>query len=126
MVLVQIPRPLQRVSHNLLKDGFPGVIGVILLQEGNADVLQEQNLSAAVGGVFSGKDPEERSLSCAVRGNKGHLVPFIYIEVNSLEQDFWAITLGNVLYLQITWHRTQRYAIFGLILAMASKKEDSL
>ncbi len=88
--------------------------------------LIDSELLKVIPSIFSGQNLQERSLSCAIWGNEGHLVPLIDIEVNSLEQDLWAITLGNVLYLQITWHRTKRYAIFGLILAMASKKEDSL
>ena len=41
------------------------------------------------------------------------LFQLIDIEVNSLEQDLRAITLGNVLYLQITWHNVQSYTFLA-------------
>ena len=57
VVLIQMLRPLYGGVHYLAEDGFLRVIGVVLLQEGDADVLEEENATAAVGTVLAGQDP---------------------------------------------------------------------
>ena len=104
MVRVQLSGPGGRCVHDLPEDGFPGVEGVLLFQEGDADVLEEEHLAAAVGGVFPGQDAQQGGLARSVGGYQGHLVPFVDIEVNAAEQHFGTVALGEVFYLQVTGH----------------------
>ena len=48
MVRIQMRRPFRRTVHDLPENAFIGVEGVFLFQEGNADVLEEEHLTAAV------------------------------------------------------------------------------
>ena len=108
MVRVQMPGPFLRIVHNLVMDRLVRVKGIVLLQKGNAYILEKQHLSAAVRGVLPGQYPKQGSLSRSVGRNERHLVPFIDIEINVLKQHLGAVTLGNVLYLQVTGHRTTK------------------
>ena len=70
----------------------------------DADVLEEEHLAAAVGGVFPGQDAQQGGLARSVGGYQGHLVPFVDIEVNAAEQHFGTVALGEIFYLQVTGH----------------------
>ena len=67
MVLVQVLRPFGGPVHDLPEDALLGVVGILLLQEGDADVLEEQDLATTVGLVLAGEDPQQGGLPGAVR-----------------------------------------------------------
>ena len=104
VVLVQLLRPLGRLVHDLPKEGFLRVKAVFLLQKSNTDVFEKQDLPTAVRRVFPRQDAQERSFSRPVGRDERHFVPFIDIEADVLEQHLRPITLGDILYLQVTGH----------------------
>ena len=116
---VQVPGPLGRCVHDLGEDTFFRIVGVFLFQEGDADVFEEEHFSAAVRGVFPGQDLQEGSFSGAVGGDQGHFVAFVDIESDMLEQHLGAVTLGNVLDLQVTCHNyLQRYKLIRFFVSL--------
>ena len=112
MLLVQVVGPLPRIVHDLPEDGLLGIEGVFLFQEGDPYVFEKEDLPAAVGLVLAGEDPQEGSLSGPVRRDERHLVAFIDVEVDVLEQHLGTVRLGYVLDLQVACHNLQRYAFY--------------
>ncbi len=112
MLLVQVVRPLPRIVHNLAKDGLLGIVSVFLFQESDPYILEKEDLPAAVGLVLAGEDPQEGRLPGPVRRDERHLVAFIDIEVDVLEQHLGTVRLGYVLDLQVACHDLQRYAFY--------------
>ena len=112
MVLVQVLRPFGGPVHDLPEDALLGIVGILLLQESDADVLEEQDLPAAVGLVLAGEDPQQGGLPGAVRRDERDLVALVDVEVDVLEQHLGAVRLGNVLDLQVTCHGKTKIRIF--------------
>ena len=114
MVRIQLSGPFRRAVHNLAEKGLLRIILVLLFQKSDADILEEQHLAAAVGSIGSGQDPQQRGLARPIGGDERHLVAFIDIEADIAEQHFGAVTLGNVLDLQVTCHgKANLLIIFG-------------
>ena len=107
MVRIQVPGPFLRTVHNLPENGFLRVVAVLLLQKSDADIFEEQDLAAAVGGIGSGQNLQQRRFARPVGRNQRHLVAFIDIKADVPKQHLGAVTLGNVLYLQITCHKDE-------------------
>ena len=82
-----------------------GVVGVVLLQECDADFFQELDLAAGVGLVLSGQDAHQRGLTGSVRCDQGDLVTLVHVEADMVEQHFRTVRLGDVLYLQVGRHQ---------------------
>ena len=109
MLRIKVLRPRFAVPHNLIPHCGLGVIFILLFKECDADVLEEYDLAAGVGAIFAGEDAQEAGLAGAVRGDKCDLVAFVDVEADVFEQDLGPVGLGDVLYLEVTWH-IQKYS----------------
>ena len=90
-VFVHLLQMRSGVGVNLFADAERRVVGVVLLEKGYADVLEEDYPASGVGLVLPGKYPQQRSLARAVRCNQGNLVAFVYIESDILKKNFRAV-----------------------------------
>ena len=86
--LVKMLRKLLTTIHNLPENSFLRVEVIFLLQEGDAYILEKQNLSARIALVLSCENPHKRSLSRAIGRNKRNFVPLIYIESDMFKKNF--------------------------------------
>ena len=72
---------------------------IVLLEEGNGDILHKFYAASRVGTLLPCQYGEQRALASSVRRNKGNLIPLIYIKGDIPEEHLGAIRFANILYL---------------------------
>ncbi len=78
----------------------------VLRQVSDADVPPELHLSVLpFARLGAGDDFEQCGFPAAVFGNEGHLLPFVHLQANVLEEYFFTVAFGDVFECEIVHER---------------------